>query len=145
MAASPESRQSRVTQLEAHRWQPGQSGNPSGGKRKDELLEDLKARAFEQYRGPDGRMTDKTWARAVAEYQWESAAGHRGPKAANDAAQWIWDRLLGRPAQELRLMGELDEESKMLMAALAAKLQPQLGPVIEAELVEPDAKEGDAR
>ena len=119
------------------RFKPGHAPLPGGGRPKK--VESLTAHLWDVAFEVDPK-TGKTHVRLMAENLWSMATGTRG-KLAIDSSELILNRLLGRPAQELRLMGELDEESKMLMAALAAKLQPQLGPVIEGELVEPDASE----
>src|SRR3990167_5697590 len=92
----------------------GQPGGPGRPRKAESLTAHLWDVAFQEH-GKSGKPN----ALVMAEGLWSMATGKHG-KTALDASELILNRLLGRPAQELRLMGELDDESKMLMAALPA-------------------------
>jgi hypothetical protein len=94
---------------EAHRFKPGQSGNPGGRPKKQPVTKAYEAlaekklpekiRALLVRSGFDG----ETWAEA-----WAFGAGVKAAKGDTSALKEITDRLEGKAQQSLKISGGLD-------------------------------------
>jgi hypothetical protein len=77
-----------VPRKNAHLWKPGQSGNPSGKSKADVAL--IRAIADEFQPAEVVMMVRSAW---------ESAVARNSPRAKLEIAEFIADRIAGRPKQ----------------------------------------------
>jgi len=77
-------------------WQPGQSGNPNGRPPKAKCLTDLLRKKLAE-KGPDGKQNIEIITEKVI---------HLARMGERWAAELIYDRLEGKPAQAVQLSGD---------------------------------------
>jgi len=95
LKASPENRRqtagANLARGEAHRWKPGQSGNPGGRPRTAKLSEACRAKLASTI---PGDSTGRTYAKAIAD-----ELARRALKGDIRAAEELANRAEGRPGQ----------------------------------------------
>jgi hypothetical protein len=104
------------------RWQPGQSGNPSGRPRQ---LLSIAIRELLREDCPADKL-GRTWAEVIA-----LTMAKRALKGNVEAAKFLGDRAEGKPPQSIALSGDLDvrettEDLRETLKVFTAKVRSRL-------------------